>query len=356
MTTVRYTSEADRWTAVLERDAAADGAFYYAVRTTGVYCRPTCAGRRPLPVNVAFYDTPAEAERAGFRACRRCLPNAVTAEQRAVAAVQRLLAVTDRPLTLGALAEAMGYSPSHLQRVFKRATGMSPRAYAAALRMQRLKTALREGAPVTAATYAAGYGSTRAVYEAAVEELGMTPSAYRKGGRGQTIAYDVCESAAGPLLIAATDRGLCAVRFGDVGDLVAELTAEFPHAALCRDAGAVAGYRSAILALAEGLPSQEELPQDVAPTAFQQRVWAALRSIPCGQQRTYTEVAEMIGQPTAARAVAQACARNPLALVNPCHRVVAAGGGLGGYRWGVARKRLLLALEQGRAEPPATAP
>lgn len=352
-----YTSDDDRWAAVAARDRAADGAFCYAVRSTRVYCRPSCPSRRPRRGNVQFFATPAAAEAAGFRACRRCEPASATADERAVARVQRLLEAAERPPTLQALAAAAGYSPAHLQRLFKRATGLSPRQYGAALRVERLKAGLRGGASVTEAMYQAGYGSSRALYESAPGLLGMAPRAYRRGGAGQTIRYACTETPLGWMLLAATGRGLCSVRFGDTeAGLAAGLRAEFPAADLVPDPEALAPYARSVRALLAGEAPAAPLPIDPVGTAFQQQVWAALRQIPIGQTRTYSQVAAALGRPAAVRAVAQACARNPLAVVTPCHRVVAAGGKLGGYRWGAARKQALLAAERAAASPGTPAP
>jgi AraC family transcriptional regulator of adaptative response/methylated-DNA-[protein]-cysteine methyltransferase len=352
-----WTSDDARWEAVLRREAAADGAFYYAVRSTGIYCRPTCPARRPRREGVTFYTTPEAAAAAGYRACRRCYPDEVAAWQRVVARVQHLLETEEPAPTLAALGAAVGLSPAHLQRVFKRATGLSPRQYAAARRASRLRGALRDGASVTTALYDAGYGSPRALYAAAPDGLGMTPGAYRQGGAGERIAYDVTASPLGPLLIATTEKGVCALRFArevepagvaDETSLVDDLRRELPRASLERDPQAIAPYADAVRAHLAGRRRRLDLPLDVRATPFQQRVWAALRQIPYGETRSYRAVAEMIGQPTASRAVAQACATNPVALVVPCHRVVPAGGGPaapGGYRWGVARKTRLLSQE-----------
>ena len=356
-----------RWEAVLRREAAADGAFCYAVHSTGIYCRPTCPARRPRRDRVSFFATPEAAAAAGFRACRRCHSATSSGWQRVVARVQHLLETEEPAPTLAALGAAVGLSPSHLQRVFKRATGLSPRRYAAARRAERLRGALRDGASVTTALYAAGYGSPRALYAAVPEGLGMTPRAYRRGGAGERIAYDVTETPLGPVLIAATERGICALRFEGPapdpsaapaapaapagaagGGLVDGLRRELPRATLRRDPQAIGPYAAALREHLAGRRRQLDLPLDVQATPFQQRVWAALRRIPYGETRTYRAVAEMIGQPGATRAVARACATNPVAVVVPCHRVVPAGGGPaapGGYRWGGARKARLLAQE-----------
>jgi AraC family transcriptional regulator, regulatory protein of adaptative response / methylated-DNA-[protein]-cysteine methyltransferase len=335
-----------RWQAVLQRDSLADGTFYYGVRSTGIYCRPTCPSRRPKRVNVAFFDTAGAAEQAGFRPCLRCRPTEESAAEQVVAQVQALLETADPVPTLAALGQAVGLSPFHLQRLFRRATGLTPKAYAQLRRSERLKEGLKQGASVTEAMYEAGYGSARALYEKAGGDLGMTPGAYRNGGRGERIAYACRETPVGTMLVAATPRGVCALRFGEPGPMVAELQGEFPRAHLVQDAAAVEPYVAWVLAYLAGKQPAETPQFDVAATAFQQRVWAALRAIPYGQTRSYGEVAAMIGQPSAVRAVARACATNPVALMVPCHRVIRAGGDLSGYRWGVQRKQALLDRER----------
>jgi AraC family transcriptional regulator of adaptative response/methylated-DNA-[protein]-cysteine methyltransferase len=276
----------------------------------------------------------------------------VSTGQRVVAEVARVLQAAERAPSLAQLGQAVGMSPYHLQRLFKRATGLSPRQFAAQVAAERLKAELKQGATVTGALYEAGYGSARAAYEHADRHLGMTPGAYRAGGEGQRIAYVCVESPLGCLLVAATERGLCAVRLGEEAQLVAELAAEFPRADLVQDLEWVRPYVDGILALLGGRgsgavePAGGALPLDVRGTEFQRRVWEALRAIPYGQVRSYREVAEMIGEPSAVRAVARACATNPVALVVPCHRVVRANGELSGYRWGVERKRELLRRER----------
>lgn len=342
-------TEESRWQAVLRRDAAADGSFWYAVRSTGVYCRPACPSRRPGRENVTFYESPVAAEQAGYRPCRRCRPGEATAEQQVVVQVRQLIETSDTLPTLADLGEAAGLSPSHLQRLFKRATGLSPRQYAAAWRAERLKDGLRGGATVTDALYQAGYGSSRALYEAAPQHLGMSPRAYRSGGAGEQIAYACADTPLGTVLVAATARGVCALRFGDEAALVAELQSEFPRADLVCSPEQVEPYVAAVRAHLAGDPAALDLPLDVRGTAFQQRVWAALQSIPAGEVRSYGAVAEFIGEPRAVRAVARACATNPVALAIPCHRVVRASGDLSGYRWGVERKEALLARERSRA-------
>lgn len=341
-----YTDDAARWQAVLERDPAADSAFYYGVRSTGIYCRPTCPARRPGRDTVAFFDAPAAAEQMGFRPCRRCYPNEVSAQQQVVAHVQLLLDTIEPTPSLRELGKVVGFSPFHLQRLFKRATGLSPKQYATVQRTHRLKAELKKGTSVTTAMYEAGFGSSRPLSDTAREELGMNPSTYRTGGQGERIAYALTDSPLGRMLIAATDKGVCAVKLGDDAALVNELQAEFPGATLTHDAQAVEPHAQAVLDHLAGRQARLDLPLDVHGTAFQQRVWAALGEIPYGQTRSYSEVAQMIGEPSAVRAVARACATNPVALAVPCHRVVRSSGELSGYRWGVERKRALLDRER----------
>jgi AraC family transcriptional regulator of adaptative response/methylated-DNA-[protein]-cysteine methyltransferase len=345
-----------RWRAVLERDRRYDGVFVYAVRSTGVYCRPSCPSRRPRRERVIFFSAPDAAERAGFRPCRRCRPeNAAAADPRA-ALVRVACALIDahpeipvRPSTLGA---RLGTSPHRLLRAFRAFLGISPRQYRDARRLERFKAALRHGrrGRVTPALYEAGYGSPSRLYERAHAQLGMTPATYGRGGRGMEIAYTVVPCPLGRLLVAATPRGICRIALGRrAGALARDLRAEFPAAAIRRDRGALAAWVAAILRYLDGRGRELDLPLDVRATAFQRRVWEALRKIPYGSTRSYSAVARALGQPRATRAVARACAANPAALVIPCHRVVRADGGLGGYRWGIARKRALLAAERARA-------
>ncbi len=334
------------WQAVLDRDPAADGRFVYAVRSTGIYCRPTCPSRRPGRAQVEFHPSPAAAEAAGFRACKRCRP--ATASHPDQHVVERAAALLDRePATLDALAGRLGVPPARLGRAFRRLTGLTPRAYADARRVEALRDNLREGATVSAAMYDAGYGSSSRLYESAGASLGMTPARYRRGGPGLAIRYAGALSTLGHVMVAATSKGLCAVSLGDDAPaLVTALRAEFPAAELTADEGQLAGLLATVIERIErGLPATG-LPMDVRATAFRRRVWAELARIPRGETRTYAEVARAIGQPGAARAVAGACAGNPLAVIVPCHRVVRGDGGLGGYRWGEARKRALLEREQ----------
>ncbi|HBL31016.1 MAG TPA: bifunctional DNA-binding transcriptional regulator/O6-methylguanine-DNA methyltransferase Ada [Acidobacteria bacterium] len=346
--------ETSAWDAVLERDARRDGQFVYAVATTGVYCRPSCPSRRPRRANVRFFALPEDAERAGFRACRRCRPQEKAAPDAHLVerACAYLDAHLDEAVTLEALGAAIGVSPWHLQRTFKRVTGVSPKEMLRARRMERLKDRLQQGDDVAAATYEAGFGSGSRVYERSDARLGMTPATYRRGGAGMRIRFATTECPLGRLLVAVTDRGVCAVTLGDSDEgLVAGLAREYPRAALePAEAGAadLSSRIEAVLGYLEGTSPHLALPLDVQATAFQERVWKALQEIPSGTTRTYGEVAAALGQPQAARAVAGACAANPVALVIPCHRVVRGDGDSGGYRWGTERKSRLLAGERAR--------
>ena len=338
-----------RWLAVVAHERRADGLFVYAVSSTGVYCRPTCASRRPRRDRVAFLDSPADAARAGYRACRRCRPDEAMAVDPWVEKVRRAcvyLANVDGHASLARLAARLGGSPYHLQRSFKRLVGVTPREYADACRLQNVKRRLRKGARVTAAMLDAGYGSSSRFYERAVPRLAMSPTAYRRGGAGMRLRYAIVGSPLGRLLVAATDRGVCAVSMGS-SDSVLEraLAREYPAATLRRDAGGLARWTSQILGHLAGRRPRLDLPLDVQATAFQWQVWTALAAIPYGDTRSYAQVAASIGRPTAVRAVARACATNPVALAVPCHRVVPSAGGTGGYRWGRRRKKALLAAE-----------
>ena len=339
-----------KWRAVLARDAGFDGAMVFAVRSTGIYCRPSCPARRPRRENVLFFPRPEAAEGAGFRACRRCRPKGASPAQEQAGwvedACRRLAAQEDGHLRLADLGAQLGVSPHHLQRTFKQLMGITPRQYADAVRLGFFRAHLRKGADVTAAVYDAGYGSSSRAYEGASARLGMTPGAYRKGGRGMRIAYTIVASPLGRLLVGATDRGISAVCLGDEdAPLEAALRGEYPAAELRRDDAGLKSWVAGILQRMEGRTPAPALPVDLRATAFQRRVWEELKAIPRGQTRSYGEIAHRIGQPTAARAVARACATNPVALVIPCHRVVAGGGGISGYRWGVERKRRLLERE-----------
>jgi len=338
-----------RWAAVVARDAKADGAFFYAVKTTGVYCRPSCGSRTPRPENVAFFRTAAEAERAGFRACKRCRPDRGSlAEQQAakVAELCRFIERAEHPPTLDDLAERAGTSAYHLHRVFKKVTGLTPKAYAAAHRAGKVREELARGGTVTDAIYGAGYNSNSRFYEESDRVLGMTPSRYRAGGSGTHIRFAVGECSLGAILVAQSDRGVCAILMGDDPDaLVRDLQDRFPRAELVGGDAAFEQLIARVVGFVEAPRVGLDLPLDVRGTVFQQRVWRALRKIPSGKTVSYTELAKRIGAPQSVRAVAQACAANPLAVAIPCHRVVRSDGGLSGYRWGVERKRALLERE-----------
>ena len=347
-------NEAAAWAAVIARDRTHDGEFVYAVSTTGVYCRPGCPSRHPLRRHVRFFGSPDGAEAAGFRACLRCRPReAGTPADRAVEAARAYLEThADERVTLADLAREVGLSPNHLQRTFKRVVGVSPRQFAAALRADRLKHALRSEASVSRATYEAGYSGSSRAYDAADTHLGMTPAAYRRGGRGVRIRFATAATRLGRVLVAATERGLCAVTLGDDDRALEQaLAEEYPGAVRERASEHEEGdadlraWVAAIVRQVDGAEARLTMPVDVTGTPFQQQVWESLRTIPYGATRSYAQVAAAVGAPTAARAVASACARNRVALVIPCHRVVRAGGEPGGYRWGTERKRALLAQE-----------
>jgi len=337
--------------AVAARDARLDAAFVYAVRSTGIYCRPSCPSRRPRPRQIRFFAVPEAAERAGFRACLRCQPK--NEPRSAQSQLIRLVcheietnADTDRPADLGRLAAAAGLSAQHLQRTFRQAMGITPRQYADAIRVARLKSNLRKGTDVTTALYETGYGSPSRLYEKSDAQLGMTPATYRQGGRGMDISYTITDCALGRVLVAATNRGVSAVYLGDKDEpLAAALRNEYPQAEISRGSDAHSQWVRAIVRHLAGAQTQLDLPTDVVATAFQRRVWEALRAIPFGATRTYSEVANSLGRPTATRAVARACATNPTSILVPCHRVVRTDGSLGGYRWGLDRKKLLLEQE-----------
>lgn len=344
-----------RWRAILARDATADGRFVYGVRTTGIYCRPSCPSRRPLPRSVSFFDAPEAAELAGFRACRRCQPREAAPAPAGLDVVRDACAYIDAQqgiaVSLARLAARAGLSRAHFQRTFTRLVGLSPREYQQARRAGRFRRELREGESVASALFGAGYGSTSRVYEQPVTGAGMTPARYRRGGAGEQLRYTTTASPLGRLLVAGTARGICAVKLGaDDGALVDELRDEFPRAELAEMPGPLAGWVRQLVAHLEGRRPHLQLPLDVQGTAFQWRVWRELQRIPYGETRSYAEVAAAIGRPSAARAVARACATNPACLVVPCHRVVAKDGGVSGYRWGVDRKQALLAGERTRAD------
>ena len=339
-----FAADDQRWAAVCGRDRRADGVFWYSVRTTGVYCRPSCASRQARRENVRFHASREEAERAGFRPCQRCRPDEPPASARnadAVSLACRLLGGAEPP-TLDALARATGMSRAHFQRVFKAVAGVTPGAYAAARRSERVRQELRSGATVTEAVYGAGFSSSGRFYAASPGALGMTPSRFRAGGRGEVIRFAVGACALGSVLVAATPRGVCAILLGDDPEaLVRDLQDRFPRAELVGADPGFEGWVARVVALVEAPALGLDLPLDIRGTAFQQRVWQALRDIPPGATVSYRDVAERVGRPGAARAVAGACAANPIAVAIPCHRVVRTDGSLSGYRWGVDRKRAL---------------
>ena len=336
-------------TAVASRDGRLDGAFVYGVRSTGIYCRPSCPSRRPRTKQIQFFAVPEAAEQAGFRACRRCRPQRAprsTQSEWVRRVCREIEREVDRPADLRRLATGAGISAQHLQRTFRRAMGITPRQYADAIRVARLKTHLRKGTDVTTALYETGYGSPSRLYEKSDAQLGMTPATYRRGGKGMQISYSIADCSLGRVLVAATDRGISAVYLGDKDEsLAAALHKEYPQAEIQRSPEENSQWVRTIVRHLAGAQPQLDLPTDVAATAFQRRVWEALRSIPFGTTRTYSEVARLLGQPTAIRAVARACATNPASIVVPCHRVVRTDGSLGGYRWGLNRKELLLEQE-----------
>ncbi len=336
-----------RWQAVQKRDVNADAQFVFAVRSTGIYCRPSCPARRPTRHQVVFFLTCDAAEQNGFRACRRCHPREVSAHAAIVTRVCRLIeADLEEPLTLASLSDKVGLSPFHLQRVFKRALGVSPRAYADACRFRRFKKQLKHGPSATAAVYAAGYGSSSRAYERAATRLGMTPSLYRNGAKQTRIHYLTAKCALGHMLVAATVKGICKISFGDsVTRLENSLREEFPAAAVERGGSKLRSWTRSILRHLNGHQPRLDLPLDIRATAFQSRVWTALRSIPYGETRSYKQIAKAVDRPKAVRAVARACATNNVAVLIPCHRVVREDGDLAGYRWGLKRKRQLLARE-----------
>ncbi len=344
------TTQADpRWAQVRARDASADGRFVYAVASTGVYCRPSCAARPARPENVSFYATPAAAARAGFRACLRCKPDGPsrTEEHAAdVAELCRFIEQAETPPSLDELAARARLSPQYLHRVFRSITGVTPRAYAQAHRAHATRARVKAAPSVTAAIYDAGYSSSSRFYEQANDVLGMTPSAYRAGGADVAIDFAVGECSLGSILVARTDRGICAIALGDDADaLVKELQDRFPAAALRGGDRAFEKLVAQVIGLVEAPGTRHELPLDVRGTAFQRRVWEALRTIPAGTTLSYAELAAKIGSPGAVRAVGAACGANTLAIAIPCHRVVRTDGSLSGYRWGVERKRELLKRE-----------
>jgi AraC family transcriptional regulator of adaptative response/methylated-DNA-[protein]-cysteine methyltransferase len=348
-----FDDDESRWQAVTVRDPAADGAFVYSVRTTGVYCRPTCASRLAKRENVRFYATCQEAEARGFRACKRCRPKGKSLAERQTAAVAqacRLIEQSEEIPNLDGLAEAVGMSPYHFHRVFKAHTGLTPRKYAAAHRSRRVRNELTECGTVTEAIYGAGFNSNSRFYESSGEVLGMTPTTFRAGGSGASIRFAIGESWLGPILVAASDKGVCAILLGaDPDDLARELQDSFPNAEIIGSDADFERYVAMVVGFVENPSIGLDLPLDIRGTAFQQRVWEALRRIPAGSTASYAEIAQHIGEPQAVRAVAQACRANNLAVAIPCHRVIRTDGKLSGYRWGVERKDRLLRREKGTA-------
>lgn len=341
----------EMWNAVLARDNANDGRFVFAVRSTGIYCRPSCPARRPRREQVQFFLLPEAAERSGFRACRRCKPRTIPLADPALEVISQVCRAIDtqleEPLTLTTLGEQTGMSPHYLQRTFKKVMGITPREYAQAGRLGQFKARARMGESVTNALYDAGYGSSRGLYEKASLRMGMTPATYRKGGRGMSISYTVVDSPLGRLLVATTPKGICSVTLGESDtELEAGLTMEYSAATLQRDDSVLQQTVSAILEHLAGRRPHLDLPLDLQATAFQWLVWQALKEIPYGSTSSYSEIATRIGRPSAVRAVARACASNRVALVIPCHRVIGKDNKLTGYRWGTERKGKLLEREQ----------
>jgi AraC family transcriptional regulator of adaptative response/methylated-DNA-[protein]-cysteine methyltransferase len=345
-------TEDPRWDAVVARDPEHDGEFVFAVTSTGVYCRPSCPARRPRRANVTFYLRPEQAEKAGYRACLRCRPRAGSSSgnpqsDSAKEICRYIEQHLDEPITLERLGKAFHQSPFHLQRRFKAALGITPREYTDSCRLRLLKRNLQAGDNVTRAMYDAGYGSSSRLYEKTASQLGMTPDKYRRGAIAASIRYACADSPLGRMLIAATDRGVCSIQFArSDGELIEGLKREFPFAVRKPDNGGLQSWIAALLARMTGRELNAALPLDIRATAFQRRVWTYLQCIPFGATQSYKQVAKGIGQPSASRAVARACATNPVAIAIPCHRVVREDGSISGYRWGVERKKTLLAIEQ----------
>ncbi|MFZ0773239.1 MAG: bifunctional DNA-binding transcriptional regulator/O6-methylguanine-DNA methyltransferase Ada [Candidatus Sulfotelmatobacter sp.] len=338
------------WASVAARDSGHDGEFVFAVATTGVYCRPSCPARRPRRANVSFFARPEQAEKAGFRACLRCRPRSFNGNGQSdtVKAICRYIEQhLDEPITLERLGKAFRQSPFHLQRRFKAELGITPRAYTDSCRLRLLKRNLQSGDNVTRAMYDAGYGSSSRLYEKTASQLGMTPDKYRRGAVAAAIRYACANSPLGRMLIAATERGVCSIQFArSDGELLEGLKREFPFAVRKPDEGGLKAWVEALLSKMTRQGLNSALPLDIRATAFQRRVWTYLQSIPFGATRSYGQVAKAIGQPSASRAVARACATNPVAIAIPCHRVVREDGSISGYRWGVERKKALLEMEQ----------
>ena len=349
MDATAFSSDEQRWAAVVRRDSNADGLFYYSVRTTGVYCRPSCASRPALRKNVRFHANREDAEQAGFRPCRRCRPDAPGLVEQHAAGVEkacRLIETSEETPNLDTLAQAAGMSRFHFHRVFKRLTGLTPKGYADARRAQRVRDELPKLGSVTEAIYDSGFNSNGRFYAKSAEVLGMTPSNFRAGGAGESIRFALGECSLGSILVAATARGICSIALGDdPGRLLQDLEDRFPRAQLVGGDGDFEDLVARVVGLVETPAIGFDLPLDVRGTAFQQRVWQALREIPAGATVSYAQVAERIGAAGSVRAVAQACAANTIAVAIPCHRVIRSDGGLSGYRWGVERKQALLDRE-----------
>ena len=344
-----------RWQAVVDRDGSLDGTFVFGVSSTGIFCRPSCPAKRPRRENVSFFDDALQAEQAGYRACLRCRPKAVDGNPQSalVRAMCRYIEqhITDQHiedrLTLSLLAKEFRRSSFHLQRTFKSVLGVSPKAYMDACRLRQVKQNLQAGHSVTTALYAAGYGSSSRLYERTATQLGMTPEKYRRGAVAALVRYTIANSPLGRMLIAATDKGICAIQFANSDQQLQQgLIREFPFAVRRRDDAAMSQWRESLARLIQGQETNPSLPLDIRATAFQRRVWEYLQRIPRGETRSYSAVARKIGMPRATRAVARACATNPVAVAIPCHRVVRQDGELGGYRWGIERKEQLLAMEK----------
>ena len=340
---MRMVDQDDAWAAFERRDRCWDERVIGAVKSTGIYCKPSCPARRPKRDNVEFFDTPAEARAAGYRACLRCRPDEVGRDREAVAEAVRLIEAADEPLHLAELAQAVGYAPHHFQRLFTRDLGVSPASYARALRARRAESHLEEDKPVTHAIYDAGYAAPSRFSADAGERIGMTPSAWRDGGRGETIRFTIADSPLGPLLVAATAKGICRLTFDEDESA---LRHRFPNADIRPDDGAISDWVEAALAAISTPAAARELPIDVRGTAFQEAVWRELRRIPLGETRSYAEIAKAVGQPGAVRAVGTANGANPVAVLVPCHRVIRSDGSLGGYAGGLDRKRKLLEAER----------
>ena len=347
-----YRNADERWQAVIDRNPDADGCFVYAVKTTGVYCRPSCASRRAKRENVEFFDVNADAEKGGYRPCKRCRPNEMSTHQKNRLAIEkacRIIEAAETAPSLDEMAAEVELSPFHFHRLFKKETGVTPKAYAKAHRAKRFQQELHSGESVTGAIYASGYQSPSRVYADAEQTLGMAPRAFKSGGKGETIRYGFGDTWLGTVLVAATERGICAIQIGDGEDaLLFTLKSRFTKADIAPGGASFNAWLQAALTLIEEGEAGCDLPLDIQGTAFQLKVWTALKAIPLGETATYSEIAERIGEPRAVRAVANACGANPAAIAIPCHRVVRSDGGSGGYRWGTEKKTKLLERESAK--------